>query len=102
MNTITVTIGRNVGEVPLILATWRDFTNSLDRLIEERAEQVFVQAERRGTWDGVGEDNYTVVAACCTASLRTLPAALARLAHEYLQDAIALTIGETTLVEGAP
>ncbi len=102
MNTITVTIGRNVGEVPLYPRAWRDFTDALDRLVGERAEQVFVQAQGCGAWAGVGEDNYTIVASIGAASLRTLPAALARLAHEYLQDAIALTVGTTALVEGAP
>ncbi len=103
MQTVTISIGRNVGEHGTLTSyEWDTFTARLDGLVAERCAELFVHSRGVGEGGWGQEENYTVVATIFPSSLRTLPSALGRLAHEFKQECIALTVGETTLVDATP
>lgn len=99
MSTITVSIGRNVGSVPLPVSAWDAFRWDVDHEIRAYCGTVYVSdAVCVGEWDGITEESRTWVAAW------DLPYApgplvnrLAILAGRYGQDAIAVTTGTTVL-----
>lgn len=100
--TVTISIGRNVNDRPMSAALWAGFTLDVQTLLENVEAEIFVRtAKSEGVWDGVSEDSYTWVASVDAAYLSALEVNLSRLADTYLQDAIALTVGTTTLVTPA-
>lgn len=108
--TVTITIGRNWGAgaredakgTPMSDAMWGHFQTNIDRLLVRAIATVFVaRAIGHGGWDGVDEESATWVAGVDEADdVSFLSRELAQLARLYLQDAIALTVGQTELVEG--
>ena len=99
MNTITITIGRNVGDVPLDDHRWAGFRNDIQTVLSNHYAEVYVNAAAgRGTWEGVEEENATWVASVDTAFIPGVRARLKYMADLYKQDAIALTVGDTALV----
>ena len=104
MNTITITVGRNVPTagrpIEMDAETWGNFQGDIDFLLFALAGEVYVRAALgRGEWHGVGEDNATWVAAVMDdRDLPKIEQGLEQLAAKYKQDAIAFTVGKTTLV----
>ena len=103
MNTITITIGRNVPTAGLPIEmddrSWAGFKNDVQTVLDNHYATVYVKAAAgRGEWEGIEEENATYVAALDPAFLAHLRQALAGLAYDYGQDAIALTVGTTDLV----
>ena len=101
MSTITVTIGRNVGDVPMTEERWEDFTTKVDRAVAEACDDIWQRAVvHAGNWKGNPELACTWVAdPWHDDTIGPLRLALRVLAGEFDQDAIALTIGRTELVE---
>lgn len=103
-STVTVTIGRNVDDQPLWSFEWQEFRAivgaTLDNLL---APDFSASYDGRGQWNGVSEDSTTFVASGVTTHTprQTLVDAMAHLAKRYGQDAIAVTIGLTTLVDAS-
>lgn len=105
--TVTVTIGRNVadgrgGQGPMPLERWAEFRATVRSSLEGSLRPEFC-AEYHGTgqWQGVAEDSATFTfsgVTTCVAS-DAVQTWLSYLARDFGQDAIALTIGATTLVE---
>lgn len=105
--TVTVTIGRNVadgrgGQGPMPKDRWQDFRTIVRQsLANNLAPDFSASYDGTGEWGGVSEESTTFVFSGVTS---TTPAAdvrtwLSYLAREFGQDAIALTVGDTTLVE---
>jgi len=100
-NTITVSIGRNVGSEPMSERRWAMFRNTIRNTILDNLGAIFVDgAYSRGEWDGITETSATWVADVEEFTVPYLEREFARIAREYLQDAIALTVGKTVLVGG--
>ena len=98
MATATISIGRGGGERMLSDIAWREFTTSIIQMLNHIRATVFVNAaESIGEWEGVSEQSRTWVADIgdradfVTGWLEITAAA-------FEQDAIAFTVGETTLV----
>lgn len=101
MATVTVTIGRNVGTVPMDRDRWRLFRQSIRDTLVSVASDIYVDsAQAWGEWDGTMEECATWVASVPSDSLWVLRDALPYLASTFSQEAIALTVGTTELVEG--
>ena len=98
MATATISIGRGGGERRLSDAEWTNFTSHIIAMLNHIGATVFVNAaESIGEWEGVEEESRTWVADIhdrrdfVTGWLELSAAA-------FEQDAIAFTVGETTLV----
>lgn len=110
--TITVSIGRKVGSTDENLSdnNWSDFCEATYLLLQEQGLDIVFQGTGTGQYtpeDGVTvyEESYTVLASVgrlhrsVQVTLDVLRDGLARLAHQYGQDSIALAKGETEFVE---
>lgn len=99
MATATISIGRGGGERRLSDLSWAEFTIHINRLFYDISAIVFVNAaESIGEWDGVAEESRTWVADIGSVSRDFITGWLEMTALTFEQDAIALTIGTTTLV----
>jgi hypothetical protein len=99
MATATISIGRGGGERRLSDGSWSTFTGSIRDLLTNLDATVFVDgAESIGEWEGVSEESRTWVADIGNADRYYIMGWLSGTAATFEQDAIALTIGETTLV----
>lgn len=98
MATATISIGRGGGERRLSDSAWQEFTTHIIAMLNHIRATVFVNAaESIGEWDGVEEESRTWVADIGDrADFVTGWLELSAAAWE--QDAIAFTVGETTLV----
>jgi hypothetical protein len=99
MATATISIGRGGGARRLSDGSWDAFTGSIGNLLSHIGATVFVNAaESIGVWEGVSEESRTWVADIGDRSPAFIIGWLEMSAGVFDQDAIALTIGETTLV----
>jgi uncharacterized protein (DUF1330 family) len=99
--TLIVGIGRNVpGGGPLNWLEWGEFRTRVTAAIRESGHTPLFRGEGIGEWEGEYEDSYTVVALPDgdEANLDALKVALEELRKTYRQEAIAVTVGSTTLV----
>jgi hypothetical protein len=81
---------------------WREFRASIDSLLRELGAIVFVDAaESIGEWKGVSEESLTWVAEVPEERHAFIISFLEETALIRRQDAIAYTLGATTLVEPA-
>ena len=98
MTTATVSIGRNVGDKPLSPDRWLAFKYAVRQCLGEDATVHVDGATSLGEWQGMSEESATWVADITPERASVLGRHLAKVALEYGQDAIALTLGETRLV----
>jgi len=99
MATATISIGRGGFDRRLSDIVWREFSGHIRALLERIGATVFVDgAESIGEWEGVAEESRTWVADIGDRSPAFITGWLQVTATAFEQDAIALTIGETTLV----
>ena len=105
--TVTITIGRNWGRAanaehrgqPMSASMWGHFNDSIVEVLEAPGAIIHVKgASHDGRWDGAEEEAATYVADIAIPRLGGLVNDLQGIAAIYLQDAIALTVGATTLV----
>lgn len=103
---LQVSIGRNIGAEPMSADLWRSFQDDARANLyahttgDERTVEFHYGT---GVWDGVAEESAHVTIHTVRDYDRAgLTRALAVLAHVYGQDAIALSIGVTDLIEAAP
>jgi len=103
MKTVTVTIGRNIGDSPMSPDTWNQFSYETLQAVETYTSALWVNAPSRSVWQGVPEDARAFYGPLRDGSgpseLRRLRARLANLATQYGQAAIGLSVGESELVE---
>ena len=94
--TVTVSIGRNIGSVPMPGPEWRRFRRTVSEALA--GGPVFVRDARTvGQWEGVSEESRTWVASVDTDAVDVLLQSMRCLARAYCQDAIAVTVGHTVL-----
>lgn len=100
MATVTVSIGRNVGDEPMSAEEWASFALYIGGTIRREASAVYVDsAESRGEWNGVAEDSRTWVAECATFdAVNAIAGNVQRACARYRQDAIAVTVAGTFLI----
>lgn len=104
--TVTVSIGRNVGDVPMPIHRWRQFQMDTHGVIADSVFEKQIEFIERhvgeGSWDGVTEDSVKITfglkSALTEEALDSLRHTLTGLARFYDQDAIALTIGQSELI----
>lgn len=99
--TVSVTLGRNVGNVPMPLDRWEEFRTLIGAALANLLAPDFAASyDGRGEWQGIAEDSTILVASGITRPVTSdyLRAVLSTYAEEFGQDAIALTVGETFLV----
>lgn len=103
MRTITVTIGRNIGETPMEQDSWNGFISTTRKAVEGVTPEFWTQAPYKGAWDGLSEDSFVFYGPLSDdvddSRLARLRANLATVATYYGQAAIGLSIGESELVE---
>lgn len=106
--TITVSIGRKVGLVPMSSWQWDRFQNRTTALVQASLDHGFgdilFTGLGTGRWtDHYGhtqiEDSFTLVATIDGSLVDELAARLSILAEVFGQDAIAVTVGQTRLCE---
>ena len=96
--TATITIGRNVGRVPMNNKQWSFFQFDVRSIAEKLGTVYFAGGSFAGSWKGVKEDNYTVVYSLVVGEIPRLKRKLTTLKRTYKQESIALTIGDTVLL----
>jgi hypothetical protein len=100
--TIVVSIGRNVGNLPMSALAWEQYIEALTFRVEALNGTILGRARGRGEWDGGSEDNYILIAVFPTSLLPALRGWLSSLAAAFHQDAIGLVVndnGTNSLVE---
>jgi hypothetical protein len=99
MSNVTVTIGRNVGDVAMSRHAWSTYRRAVRAVLAEVDAEIYADGARyRGQWGGIYEDAAIWLAAVDDAYVPAMRTALAGLAHAYDQDAIGLTVGTGELV----
>ncbi len=87
MLTITITIGRNIKNVPMSDLVWIDFQTKIKNLFQD----VYVDAEHTGVWQGVTEQSKVYVGTS-NLGVERLERTLATFALAFGQDAIGLLV----------
>lgn len=99
--TLMVGIGRDVpGTGPMGSEDWTRFRSMVALAVTDSGHTPLFLGTGTGRWEGQEEDSYTVVALPNgeEADVEQLKAHLGALSREFGQDAIAVTVGQTTLV----
>lgn len=97
---MTVSIGRNIGNSPMSQAMWEGFTSSVLRNIRSNTSAIYFVGFGTGIYEGATEESFTVVSSNPTESaLCAIRVSLSLLAHAFKQDSVALTVGETQIVQ---
>lgn len=92
--TVTVSIGRNVGDEPMSQDRFDSFRDATWTTLEGHGAVIHFVGTGTGYWDGGTEQSITFVASI--ENVAGLYRALELLAFNFDQDAIALTTGTTS------
>ena len=99
MNAI-IGIGRNVGNEPMDYERWRNFRISIRSVVERNGGKMIADVVGQSYSEGWGfEEAAWFAFDASNLNLGQLRQDLSALADQYGQDAIALTVGATDLVE---
>ena len=103
MNTYTVTIGRNVADLPMPELEWDTFIDCVQEVLAAVTDDSAIETHLgTGIWDGVVEESAKVTLLTDTKLKEYEEGYLVlnfqRLARQFHQDAIAYTVGESTLI----
>jgi hypothetical protein len=99
MESITVTIGRNVGDTPMPTTDWRAYLRSVHKALTDATEELWVDADYVGRWGDVPEQAHVDVGPLVDHDrLPALRSALSAAATRYHQDAVGLSVGTAELV----
>lgn len=108
MRTVTVTIGRNMGDEPMSANQWNDYAFAVRESLQRIVTEFWTVGAYKGQWEGTTEDAMIFYGPLRNTTddrdLNIAKARLATLATQYGQDAIGVSVGESVLVEsfGAP
>ena len=106
MQQLTVTIGRGAPEARNHIASasrWAEFQQEADALVRRHGYDIVGQWTGTGEWEDQVEQNYHVVGVRdqrFEARVDALTREVGELAHVYGQDAVALGVGSSYLVDG--
>jgi hypothetical protein len=95
--TITASIGRNIGRVPMEEAQWDAFRDIVDQALRDHEVTVFFAGEGTGEYEGVREAAATWVGSTVRRPDVALESELGSIAGLFGQASIAVTYGETIL-----
>ena len=107
MHTYTVTIGRNVGDVPMSEGEWAEFKRRATKALDSFGEGADggESHEGFGVWDETPEQSFKRTLLkdepMSDDDLHSLKLELVTLARQFDQDAVALTIGQSELIYGS-
>lgn len=95
---VVVSIGRNIGDDPMRDDDWKTFKAEVYDVVAEFSPVVFY-GQGIGIYKDTAEDSYTVIAEVNNLSgWARLHDRLAKLAKQYGQDSIAITLGDTEFI----
>lgn len=106
--TVTVSIGRNYGQAsslagqPMDAGRWSRFIARTEAIVLAACSSfndIHFTGEGRGWYQGQAEASFTIIATIQADLLPELQARLSILARIFGQDSIAVTAGQTTIVE---
>jgi hypothetical protein len=104
-STITVTIGRNIGDSPMSEEEWQDFQASVTSYLSNlvRPERVFTYLGE-GEWQGVVEESACIlfIGNAYTTAVENVDRVLSVLAKSFNQDAIGWSAGQSHLARRGP
>ena len=104
MQTVTVTVGRNVGDKPMSAHQWDGFQSDVRKAVESVTAELWIASRvKHSEWQGVPEEAFiaygpVVTTADVTDVKRALTIRLETLASRYGQEAIGVSWGESELV----
>lgn len=99
--TITISIGRAVGDTPMSTKNWRNFIRLVNTLVTDTATadcQWVTNAKSHNAYNGIPEESRTWVFDTDTSKIEQLDTALNVLRIDFGQECIARTSGTTRLV----
>ncbi len=112
MDSLTITIGRNIGETPMDELSWRAFKvhvwcTAVNLVPDHNSDRIVMDYTGHNSWQGVTEESYKVEIVGTFPYPADLIAArleidLAYASEHWHQDAIAYTIGKSSLVMPTP
>lgn len=102
MQTVTITVGRNIGTEPMPSDAWRQYRDDVRRALVTADATVYAAATYRGMWEGTYEDAAIWHAAIDDAAVDPLRDALSGLVAVYGQDAAGYAVGTSELVQPDP
>lgn len=92
---VTLAIGRNIGDAPMPDADWRRFQRSELAALEAVGADIHAHAEGFGTDElGAREETALIAATVPVACIDVLARELGDIGHHYGQRCVALTVGE--------
>ena len=107
MKTIVISAGRNIGALPMGDDRWSDLRRQIGATLTDAGATVYTSdAIGSGQWTDdqgvtIREESVTYVGAIQDAVLDALSRNISRIAAQFNQDAIALIVGDTHLIEGS-
>lgn len=99
--TITISIGRAIGDVPMSTKQWRNFIRLVNTLVSDTVTPKCLwvhNAKSNNDWQGNPEESRTWVFDTDPSNIERIDNALKILTIDFSQDAIARTAGKTRLV----
>jgi len=107
MKTIVISAGRNIGPRAMDPDQWQDLRHQIGATLTDAGATVYTSdAIGSGQWTDahgvtITEESVTYVGAIEDAVLDALSRNISRIASQFNQDAIALIVGDTHLIEGS-
>lgn len=98
VRSVTVSIGRNLGTVPMASDLWDTYCADTLRAVRQCSSAIHYLGLGEGIYDGMTEDSFTLVGSVYRDSIDRLAYALGVLAETYGQDSVAMSVGTTELV----
>jgi len=104
METVTVTIGRNVGTEPMPPGQWAMFAERTRRAVTSFTSELWADVDCASSYEGVAEEAHIFYGPVNPRrhAQRLLPKYLARLAEAYEQECIGYTFGTAELAFADP
>ena len=99
--TVTISIGRVIGNKPMSDKQWRKFIHLVGEVVKATADKDSLwvnSAKSRNDWEGTPEESRTWVFDTELGNLERIDNALAVLRIDFRQEAIARTSGQTRLI----
>jgi hypothetical protein len=106
MSTIVITAGRNIGAEPMADSSWSDLRHQISATLTNAGAIIYTHdAIGSGQWTDahgvtIKEESVTYVGSIEDAVLDSLTRNISRIASQFNQDAIALIVGQSHLIEG--
>lgn len=96
MLTVSISIGQNIKNSPMLPEKWESFKNDINSLFVE----TYIKTEFQGAWGDIPETSFMILGVLKDNISNDIERILSNLAREYSQDAIGLLVNsrESSLV----